>query len=74
MNSVTFDHIDPSIFTVLTAPTLEPGVASGFCISAFVLASLWSFCDRFFGLMINFFKIIIILVFSKSGFSQIGAR
>ncbi len=27
MNTVTFDHADPSIFTVLTCPTLEPGVA-----------------------------------------------
>eukprot|EP00127_Corallochytrium_limacisporum_P004547 Clim_evm17s167 gene=Clim_evmTU17s167 len=27
MNSVTFDHADPSIFTVLTAPSLEPGTA-----------------------------------------------
>ncbi|GAM20578.1 hypothetical protein SAMD00019534_037530 [Acytostelium subglobosum LB1] len=28
VNSVTFDHMDPSIFTVLTAPTNEPGVAA----------------------------------------------
>lgn len=28
MNSVTFDHPDPSIFTVLTAPTNSPGVAA----------------------------------------------
>jgi homogentisate 1,2-dioxygenase len=28
MNSVTFDHPDPSIFTVLTAATAEPGVAA----------------------------------------------
>lgn len=27
MNSVTFDHPDPSIYTVLTAPTDTPGVA-----------------------------------------------
>jgi len=27
MNSVTFDHPDPSIFTVLTCPSNEPGVA-----------------------------------------------
>jgi homogentisate 1,2-dioxygenase len=27
LNSVTFDHIDPSIFTVLTCQSLEPGVA-----------------------------------------------
>ena len=27
VNSVTTGHIDPSIFTVLTCPTLEPGVA-----------------------------------------------
>jgi homogentisate 1,2-dioxygenase len=28
MNSVTFDHPDPSIFTVLTVPTATPGVAA----------------------------------------------
>eukprot|EP01016_Furgasonia_blochmanni_P038251 TRINITY_DN4601_c0_g1_i6.p1 TRINITY_DN4601_c0_g1~~TRINITY_DN4601_c0_g1_i6.p1 ORF type:complete len:373 (+),score=92.49 TRINITY_DN4601_c0_g1_i6:120-1121(+) len=28
MNTVTFDHPDPSIFTVLTCPTDEPGVAN----------------------------------------------
>ncbi|KAN0014682.1 hypothetical protein ACTFIU_001000 [Dictyostelium citrinum] len=28
VNSVTFDHLDPSIFTVLTAPTNEVGVAA----------------------------------------------
>lgn len=27
MNSVTYDHPDPSIYTVLTCPTTEPGVA-----------------------------------------------
>jgi len=27
VNSVTFDHMDPSIFTVLTAPSLEEGTA-----------------------------------------------
>ena len=27
INSVTFDHMDPSIFTVLTCQTTEPGVA-----------------------------------------------
>jgi len=28
VNSVTKDHMDPSIFTVLTCPTTEPGVAA----------------------------------------------
>ena len=28
INSVSFDHIDPSIFTVLTAQTAHPGVAA----------------------------------------------
>lgn len=28
INSVTYDHPDPSIYTVLTAPTSEPGVAA----------------------------------------------
>ena len=28
MNSVTFDHPDPSIFTVLTSPSATPGVAN----------------------------------------------
>ena len=27
VNSVSFDHMDPSIFTVLTAPSLQPGTA-----------------------------------------------
>lgn len=27
VNTVSFDHLDPSIFTVLTCPTNEPGVA-----------------------------------------------
>jgi homogentisate 1,2-dioxygenase len=28
INTVSFDHPDPSIFTVLTAPTEQPGVAN----------------------------------------------
>jgi len=28
INSVSFDHLDPSTFTVLTCPTAEPGVAT----------------------------------------------
>jgi homogentisate 1,2-dioxygenase len=28
MNTVSYDHPDPSIFTVLTSPTTEPGVAN----------------------------------------------
>jgi len=28
VNTVTFDHIDPSVFTALTCPTVEPGVAA----------------------------------------------
>lgn len=28
VNSVSYDHLDPSIFTVLTCQTLEPGVAA----------------------------------------------
>jgi homogentisate 1,2-dioxygenase len=27
INTVSYDHVDPSIFTVLTCPSLEPGVA-----------------------------------------------
>ena len=27
INAVAFDHADPSIFTVLTCPSLNPGVA-----------------------------------------------
>ena len=27
MNSVSFDHADPSIFTVLTCPSEKPGTA-----------------------------------------------
>ena len=28
VNTVSFDHVDPSIFTVLTSPSAEPGVAN----------------------------------------------
>ncbi len=28
INTVSFDHVDPSIFTVLTAPSSQPGVAN----------------------------------------------
>jgi homogentisate 1,2-dioxygenase len=45
VNSVTFDHIDPSIFTVLTAPTLEPGVAA---CDFVVFPPRWMVQDRTF--------------------------
>ncbi|QQP51875.1 Homogentisate 1_2dioxygenase, partial [Caligus rogercresseyi] len=43
INSVSFDHIDPSIFTVLTAPSAVPGVA----ICDFVIfPPRWSVADN----------------------------
>ncbi|XP_040583939.1 homogentisate 1,2-dioxygenase [Lepeophtheirus salmonis] len=45
INSVSFDHIDPSIFTVLTAPSAVPGVA----ICDFVIfPPRWSVADNTF--------------------------
>lgn len=45
VNSVSFDHIDPSIFTVLTCPSDKPGVA----IADFVIfPPRWSVADDTF--------------------------
>ena len=45
INSVSFDHIDPSIFTVLTCPSVNPGVA----ICDFVIfPPRWSVADNTF--------------------------
>lgn len=45
LNSVTFDHIDPSIFTVLTCPTSKPGVA---CIDFVIFPPRWCVQDNTF--------------------------
>jgi len=45
VNTVTFDHLDPSIFTVLTAPTVESGVA----VADFVIfPPRWMVAERTF--------------------------
>eukprot|EP01117_Protostelium_nocturnum_P013417 TRINITY_DN49_c0_g3_i1.p1 TRINITY_DN49_c0_g3~~TRINITY_DN49_c0_g3_i1.p1 ORF type:complete len:442 (-),score=62.02 TRINITY_DN49_c0_g3_i1:132-1457(-) len=45
MNTVSYDHADPSIFTVLTCPTLEPGVA----VADFVIfPSRWTVAEHTF--------------------------
>ncbi|CAG7699886.1 unnamed protein product [Allacma fusca] len=45
INSVSFDHADPSIFTVLTAPSVQPGVA----IADFVIfPPRWSVAENTF--------------------------
>ncbi|KAH7723819.1 homogentisate 1,2-dioxygenase-like isoform X1 [Aphelenchoides avenae] len=45
INTVSFDHCDPSIFTVLTAPSLKPGVA----IADFVIfPPRWGVAERTF--------------------------
>jgi len=45
MNSVSFDHADPSIFTVLTCPSTKPGTA----IADFVIfPPRWSVADKTF--------------------------
>eukprot|EP01121_Diplochlamys_sp_Union-15-3_P017496 TRINITY_DN6165_c0_g2_i4.p1 TRINITY_DN6165_c0_g2~~TRINITY_DN6165_c0_g2_i4.p1 ORF type:complete len:297 (-),score=52.12 TRINITY_DN6165_c0_g2_i4:31-921(-) len=38
VNSVSFDHMDPSIFTVLTCPTVNPGTA---CIDFVIFPGRW---------------------------------
>jgi len=45
VNSVTYDHIDPSIFTVLTCPTNEPGVA---CADFVVFPPRWAVQEQTF--------------------------
>lgn len=45
INTVTYDHPDPSIFTVLTSPTAQPGTAnSDFC----VIPDRWSVAENTF--------------------------
>jgi homogentisate 1,2-dioxygenase len=45
INTVTYDHPDPSIFTVLTAPTATPGTANiDFC----VIPDRWSVAEHTF--------------------------
>eukprot|EP00463_Aulacantha_scolymantha_P000061 TRINITY_DN1034_c0_g1_i1.p1 TRINITY_DN1034_c0_g1~~TRINITY_DN1034_c0_g1_i1.p1 ORF type:complete len:252 (+),score=37.21 TRINITY_DN1034_c0_g1_i1:407-1162(+) len=45
LNSVTFDHIDPSIFTVLTCPSGKPGVA---CLDFVVFPPRWCVQNKTF--------------------------
>jgi homogentisate 1,2-dioxygenase len=45
MNSVGFDHADPSIFTVLTCPSAVPGVATADFV---VFPPRWSVADHTF--------------------------
>jgi len=45
INSVTFDHIDPSIFTVLTCPSSKPGVA---CLDFVVFPPRWCVQNKTF--------------------------
>ena len=45
MNSVSFDHPDPSIFTVLTAPTDEPGTAA---LDFVIFPPRWMVAERSF--------------------------
>jgi homogentisate 1,2-dioxygenase len=45
MNSVTVDHPDPSIFTVLTAPSGEPGVAA---LDFVIFPPRWVVAERTF--------------------------
>lgn len=45
VNSVTYDHLDPSIFTVLTVPTNEPGVA---CLDFVVFPPRWAVQENTF--------------------------
>ncbi len=45
INSVSFDHTDPSIFTVLTSPTAIPGVAN---IDFVIFPERWSVAEHTF--------------------------
>jgi len=45
INSVAFDHIDPSVFTVLTCQTLEPGVA---CADFVIFPPRWAVQEKTF--------------------------
>lgn len=45
VNTVTFDHLDPSIFTVLTVPTNEPGTA---CADFVIFPWRWMVAERTF--------------------------
>jgi homogentisate 1,2-dioxygenase len=45
INTVTYDHPDPSIFSVLTAPTATPGTAN---IDFGVIADRWSVAENTF--------------------------
>jgi homogentisate 1,2-dioxygenase len=45
MNSVSFDHPDPSIFTVLTCPSAEPGVA---LVDFVIFPPRWSCAEHTF--------------------------
>lgn len=45
MNTVTFDHADPSIFTVLSCPTIEPGVA---CADFVIFPPRWGVAEHTF--------------------------
>jgi homogentisate 1,2-dioxygenase len=45
LNSVTFDHPDPSIFTVLTAPSANPGIAN---VDFVIFPPRWSVAEHTF--------------------------
>eukprot|EP01113_Clastostelium_recurvatum_P018292 TRINITY_DN2156_c0_g1_i1.p1 TRINITY_DN2156_c0_g1~~TRINITY_DN2156_c0_g1_i1.p1 ORF type:complete len:461 (-),score=98.21 TRINITY_DN2156_c0_g1_i1:60-1442(-) len=45
VNTVSFDHSDPSIFTVLTAPTTDPGVAMADFV---IFPPRWQVAERTF--------------------------
>eukprot|EP01120_Amphizonella_sp_Union-15-10_P016204 TRINITY_DN8469_c0_g1_i1.p1 TRINITY_DN8469_c0_g1~~TRINITY_DN8469_c0_g1_i1.p1 ORF type:complete len:465 (-),score=84.35 TRINITY_DN8469_c0_g1_i1:69-1415(-) len=47
VNTVSFDHLDPSIFTVLTCPTNTPGTA---CLDFVIFPARWSVADHTFRL------------------------
>ena len=43
INTVSFDHCDPSIFTVLTSPSFEPGVAN---VDFVIFPERWSVAEN----------------------------
>ena len=50
MNTVTYDHPDPSIYTVLTCPTADPGVA---LIDFVIFPPRWMVAEHTFRLVID---------------------
>ena len=68
INTVSFDHIDPSIFTVLTCPSNTPGVA----VADFVIfPPRWSVADNTFRPPYYHSKFLIICPYAQASLARI---